>query len=127
MQCPERGAHTAIWLLILDGQFERARPLVEKLSSQANSSVSVPSNNSKCAPQIPHILLAQYVYPLIPYSLYVKFLAVRGWLELLSGKDSQSALDHFERAVALDKNVDGFLGKAQFHKIRSATHGQSSK
>ena len=39
LQCPEQGAFSAATLLLLDGQFERARPLMEKLSSQSNSLV----------------------------------------------------------------------------------------
>uniref|UniRef100_A0A914N707 Tetratricopeptide repeat protein n=1 Tax=Meloidogyne incognita TaxID=6306 RepID=A0A914N707_MELIC len=83
-QIPERGAFTATTLLLLDRQFERARPLLDKLSSQSNSS----------------------------------FLSLRGWLELLSGKVSQSTLENFDRAIALDKNVEAFLGKAHLFKIR---------
>ena len=40
-QIPERGAFTATTLLLLDRQFERARPLLDKLSSQSNSSVKL--------------------------------------------------------------------------------------
>jgi hypothetical protein len=47
-----------------------------------------------------------------------QFLALRGWLDLTSGKDPQLALEHFDRAIELDKNVDAFLGKAQVFKMR---------
>jgi hypothetical protein len=41
MNCTEACAYSSVQLLVLDRQFERARPLMEKLSTLANSSVSI--------------------------------------------------------------------------------------
>uniref|UniRef100_A0A914HIV8 Tetratricopeptide repeat protein 21B n=1 Tax=Globodera rostochiensis TaxID=31243 RepID=A0A914HIV8_GLORO len=72
----ERQIHS-LWTQ--NAQFERARPLVEKLSPHSNS----------------------------------MFLSLRGWLDVLSGSGTQTAEDLFDRAIALDKSLDAYLGKAK--------------
>ncbi|KAI3422342.1 Tetratricopeptide repeat protein 21B [Globodera pallida] len=78
-QSSDNGTYVAAYLLLLDAQFERARPLVEKLSPHSNS----------------------------------MFLSLRGWLDVLSGSGTQTAEDLFDRAIALDKSLDAYLGKAK--------------
>ncbi|KAL3111585.1 hypothetical protein niasHT_019932 [Heterodera trifolii] len=81
-------AFMAANLLLLNAQFDKARSFVDKLSSAQSNA---------------------------------KFLSLRGWLELLSGsaESGQSvANDLFDRAIALDKNLDAYLGKAKLMEMK---------
>uniref|UniRef100_A0A915CUD6 Histone H2A/H2B/H3 domain-containing protein n=1 Tax=Ditylenchus dipsaci TaxID=166011 RepID=A0A915CUD6_9BILA len=86
---PETATYSAAILLALEGNYDKARPLIAKIATPSTTNSS--------------------------------YLTLRGWLEVLSGRDMRAALEMFEKSILINKSAEAFLGKAKvFEKRQNA-------
>ncbi|KAI1729344.1 tetratricopeptide repeat protein 21 like protein [Ditylenchus destructor] len=67
----DSGFYSAALLWMLNGSYDRSRPLVARIATPSTTTSS--------------------------------YLTLRGWLEILSGRDVKTALDMFEKAILIDQ------------------------